>query len=92
MMMDWQVRSSNDLVHRKLASTLYPDQTDFRDQPDFASAWETYVAEKPRKLEVSGARCPYTSTTGTPSDGKLTDDKPFLHKQGDLYYLSWGAF
>ncbi len=50
------------------------------------------LAEDPRKIDVIGARGPYTFTKGTPFDGKLTDDKPFLHKQDDLYYLSWGAF
>ncbi len=173
IMEDWQVWSSDDLVHWTLRSTLYPHQTYLRDQPGFASAWATDVAEKngqyfwyfsegnrqtgvvvgdspvgpwrdplgepllrqdltptheydpglysegdnryiifgvwdyhlaklgedmislaetPRKIEIRGARGPYTLTNGTPFDGKLTDDKPFLHKHGDLYYLSWGAF
>nr|WP_298894731.1 family 43 glycosylhydrolase [uncultured Altererythrobacter sp.] len=173
VMEDWQVWSSDDLVHWTLRSTLYPEQTYLRDQPDFASAWATDIAEKngkyfwyfsegnrqtgvvvgdsptgpwrdplgkplltealtstheydpglysegderyiifgvwdyflarlgedmislaeePQKIEISGARGPYTLAKGTPFDGKLTDDKPFLHKHGGLYYLSWGAF
>lgn len=50
------------------------------------------LAEEPRKMEIRNPRGPYTFVTGTPFDGKPTDDKPFLHKNGDLYYLSWGAF
>lgn len=173
VMEDWQVWSSTDLVNWQLRSTLSPKQTYLRDQPGFASAWATDVAErngryywyfseanrqtgvvvgdspvgpwrdplgapflkqdltptheydpglfaegddryiifgvwdyymarlgdnmvslaeKPRKIDIEGARGPYTFTKGTPFDGKLTDDKPFLHKHGDLYYLSWGAF
>ncbi len=173
VMEDWQVWSSDDLVNWTLQSTLHPDQTYLKAQPDFTSAWATDVAEKggkyywyfsevnrqtgvvvgdspvgpwrdalgkplltedltptheydpglysegddrfiifgvwdyylarlgedmislaeePRKIDIRGAKGPYTFTTGTPFDGKLTDDKPFLHKHGDLYYLSWGAF
>ncbi|MDQ8200148.1 family 43 glycosylhydrolase [Pelagicoccus enzymogenes] len=42
------------------------------------------LAETPRKLEILDPRGPYGEGT--------TDDKPFLHKHGNLYYLSWGAF
>ena len=48
--------------------------------------------ELPRKIVIEGARGPYTDAVGTPFDGRKTDDKPFVHKKGDLYYLSWGAF
>lgn len=173
IMEDWQVWSSDDLVNWRLRSTLHPDQTYLRNQPDFALAWATDAAEKngrfywyfsegnrqtgvvvgespvgpwsdplakplltqdrtatheydpglysegdnrfiifgvwdyhlarlgddmislaeePRKIEIRDARGPYTFSSGTPFDGKPTDDKPFLHKHGDLYYLSWGAF
>ena len=27
-----------------------------------------------------------------PCGNHTTDDKPFLHKQGGFYYLSWGCF
>lgn len=50
------------------------------------------LAETPRKIEIRGAQGPYTFAKGTPFDGRLTDDKPFIHKHEDLYYLSWGAF
>lgn len=173
LMEDWQVWSSDDLVHWELRSTLHPDQTYLRNQKGFSSAWATDAAEKngryywyfseanrqtgvvvgdspfgpwadpigkpllaesltptheydpglfaqgddrfilfgvwdyylarladdmvslaeePRRIAIRGARGPYTFTSGTPFDGKGTDDKPFLHKRGDLYYLSWGAF
>ncbi|KAH8043567.1 glycosyl hydrolase [Aureococcus anophagefferens] len=40
--------------------------------------------EPPRHLSVKGV-------LGHFGYGKA-DDKPFLHKRGDLYYLSWGCF
>jgi len=43
------------------------------------------LAESPRLVNFS------THTYGPCGDGK-TDDKPFLHKNGDTYYLSWGCF
>lgn len=173
VMEDWQVWSSTDLVNWTLRSTLSPDQTYLRNQPDFSSAWATDIAEKnglyywyfseanrqtgvvvgespvgpwrdplgaplltgdltptheydpglfaqgddrfiifgvwdyylarlgddmislaeaPQRIEIRGAQGPYTFAQGTPFDGRLTDDKPFLHFRGGLYYLSWGAF
>lgn len=50
------------------------------------------LAEPPRLLRIDGAQGPYTVIRGTRRTGRLTDDKPFLHKEGDLYYLSWGAY
>ncbi len=48
------------------------------------------LAEKPRKIVINNPRGPYNP------DGKNkempTDDKPFLHKYKDRYYLSWGCF
>ena len=42
------------------------------------------LAETPRRLEISDPWGPY-------GPGK-TDDKPSLHRHGELYYLSWGCF
>lgn len=42
------------------------------------------LAEKPRRIEIAGAVGPYGPG--------LTDDKPFLHRHGETYYLSWGCF
>eukprot|EP00930_Biecheleria_cincta_P005732 TRINITY_DN106675_c0_g1_i1.p1 TRINITY_DN106675_c0_g1~~TRINITY_DN106675_c0_g1_i1.p1 ORF type:complete len:535 (-),score=49.61 TRINITY_DN106675_c0_g1_i1:59-1453(-) len=39
---------------------------------------------QPKHLSVEGAMGPY-------GPGKA-DDKPFLHKHGETYYLSWGCF
>ncbi|NNC38912.1 MAG: hypothetical protein EX271_13120 [Acidimicrobiales bacterium] len=50
------------------------------------------LSEAPRPIKVSEARGPYTNDTEGPFAGKKTDDKPFLHKRGHIYYLSWGAF
>jgi len=42
------------------------------------------LAEKPRLIHVIQPEGPY-------GKGK-TDDKPFLHRRGDKYYLSWGCY
>lgn len=42
------------------------------------------LAERPRLVTVTGAYGPC-------GNGR-TDDKPFLHKHNDTYYLSWGCF
>jgi arabinoxylan arabinofuranohydrolase len=42
------------------------------------------LAEKPRLIEIENKEGPY---------GKgRTDDKPFLHRRGNQYYLSWGCY
>lgn len=42
------------------------------------------LAETPRLIEIADKEGPY---------GKgRTDDKPFLHRRGDQYYLSWGCY
>jgi arabinoxylan arabinofuranohydrolase len=42
------------------------------------------LAEPPRKIAIVNPEGPY-------GPGK-TDDKPYLHKRGGVYYLSWGCF
>ena len=42
------------------------------------------LAETPRLIQINNKFGPF-------GRGK-TDDKPFLHRQGDHYYLSWGCF
>ena len=42
------------------------------------------LAEEPRHITVIDA-------LGTQGPNK-TDDKPFLHKRANMYYLSWGSF
>ncbi len=42
------------------------------------------LAERPRLLAIDHREGPYGL-------GK-TDDKPFLHRRGALYYLSWGSY
>jgi len=42
------------------------------------------LAETPRPLKIAKAIGPYAKG--------ITDDKPFLHRRGDLYYLSWGSY
>jgi hypothetical protein len=42
------------------------------------------LAETPRLISIEDPEGPY---------GKgRTDDKPFLHRRGNLYYLSWGCY
>ena len=42
------------------------------------------LAETPRRIGIRNPEGPY-------GKGK-TDDKPYLHKRGDVYYLSWGCY
>ena len=42
------------------------------------------LAEKPRLIQINNPEGPY-------GKGK-TDDKPFIHRHGDTYYLSWGSY
>jgi hypothetical protein len=42
------------------------------------------LAEAPRRIIIKDPEGPY-------GKGK-TDDKPYLHKRGDIYYLSWGCY
>ena len=42
------------------------------------------LAEKPRLIHIRNAEGPY-------GKGK-TDDKPFIHRRGNIYYLSWGSY
>lgn len=48
------------------------------------------LAEQPRKLVVNNPRGPYN--LDGKNDEKPTDDKPFMHRRGGKYYLSWGCF
>jgi hypothetical protein len=52
--------------------------------PDMSS-----LAEPMRNVTINGAWgcCRWPTTTGA-----STADKPFLHKRGKTYYLSWGCF
>lgn len=48
------------------------------------------LAEAPKKIQIKNPRGPYNpfgENTKMP-----TDDKPFLHKHKNKYYLSWGCF
>lgn len=90
-----------------LDSTLTPtheyDACVFEDDGKYYiifGVWEYYIArladdmislaEVPRKIIINNAHGPYNQ------DGKNekmpTDDKPFVHKYNNKFYLSWGAF
>lgn len=42
------------------------------------------LAESPRRMEIADPQGPYGA-------GR-TDDKPYIHRRGDVYYLSWGCY
>jgi beta-xylosidase len=48
------------------------------------------LAERPRAIEIINPRGPY-SRDGK-NTGRPTDDKAYLHKRNDWYYLSWGCY
>ena len=56
----------------------------------------TYYVTKLSSDMISLAEAPrlvnFTTPTYGPCGAGQTDDKPFLHKNGDIFYLSWGCF
>eukprot|EP00035_Acanthoeca_spectabilis_P038622 m.54794 g.54794 ORF g.54794 m.54794 type:complete len:496 (-) comp9215_c0_seq1:346-1833(-) len=99
----WHDPLGYPLLNNTLGSSLVP-KTTFRDPCVFedddgtfyiiAGVFNYYVtrlnpdmislAEKPRHVVVNN---PYG-----PCGDNVTDDKPFIHKEGEWYYLSWGCF
>ncbi|MBD0834779.1 family 43 glycosylhydrolase [Aestuariibaculum suncheonense] len=66
----------------------------------FFGVWDYYVAklnndmislaETPKKIIINNPRGPYNRDGNNKS--MPTDDKPFVHKYNNKYYLSWGCF
>lgn len=99
----WSDPLGKPLLDAGIGSKLHPPTT-FRDPCVFqdddgtwyiiAGVFEYYIAkladdmislaEEPRHVTVTGAY-------GACGANK-TDDKPFIHRQGTTYYLSWGCF
>ena len=101
----WTDPLGKPLLSTAFGNSLNPRAT-FRDpcvftDPDTEDSYIvagvfTYYITKLSKDMISLAETPKlvnfsTHTYGPCGDGN-TDDKPFLHKNGDTYYLSWGCF
>ncbi len=94
----WEDYLGGPLVPDKSVGTAAYDPCFFTDEDGdvyiLFGVWKYYIAkmsddmrslaEPPRPIEILHAEGPY-------GKGK-TDDKVFLHKRGDLHYLSWGAY
>ncbi len=99
----WQDPLGKPLLVENLTPTDEYDMAIFEDDGVhyiIFGVWDYYIAklnydmislaEKPKKIIINNPRGPYNQ------DGKNiekpTDDKPFIHKYNDKYYLSWGCF
>ncbi len=99
----WKDPLGKPLLSEDLTPTHEYDMAIFEENDEhyiIFGVWDYYIsrlnddmislAEKPKKIEINNARGPYNL------DGKNleqpTDDKPFVHKYKDKYYLSWGCF
>lgn len=94
----WKDPLGKALVPRGLTPTAQRDPGILMDEGGanylVYGTWDFYIArlgddmislaETPRKIELDTKFGPYGA-------GK-TDDKPFLHKYGGKYYLSWGCY
>ncbi len=94
----WKDPLGKPLLDSALTHTDEYDMTVFQDDDGefyiLFGVWDYYMArlnddmislaEEPRKVHINNPDGPY-------GEGS-TDDKPFLHKYRDRYYLSWGAF
>lgn len=99
----WKDPLGKPLLTSELTPTDEYDMAIFEENGEhyiIFGVWDYYIAklnydmislaEKPRKININNPRGPYNQ------DGKNlekpTDDKPFVHKYKDKYYLSWGCF
>ena len=99
----WSDPLGKPLLGEELTPTDEYDMAIFEEDDDYYiifGVWEYYIAklnddmislaEEPKKIEINNPRGPYNQD-GTNTE-RPTDDKPFLHKYKDKYYLSWGCF
>lgn len=99
----WKEPLGKPLLTADLTPTDEYDMAIFEDKGEhyiIFGVWDYYIAklnddmislsEKPRKIVINNPKGPYNL------DGKNvekpTDDKPFVHKYNDKFYLSWGCF
>lgn len=99
----WQNMLSKPLLDSNLTATHEYDPCVFETDGEYYiifGVWDYYIArlsddmislaESPRRIDIQNPRGPYNQDG---SNKKMpTDDKPFLHKYNNRYYLSWGAF
>ncbi|WP_299012508.1 family 43 glycosylhydrolase [uncultured Polaribacter sp.] len=99
----WKDPLGKPLLTSELTPTDEYDMAIFEENGEhyiIFGVWDYYIAklnydmislaEKPRKIIINNPRGPYNQD-GKNSE-KPTDDKPFVHKYKDKYYLSWGCF
>lgn len=98
----WENVLKRPLLSKELGQQLQPP-TQIRDPCVFADddgsqyivfgTFEYYIAKLGEDM-VSLAEYPQHLTVNNPTGpyGSKTDDKPFLHRYRDTYYLSWGCF
>ncbi|MFD0861620.1 family 43 glycosylhydrolase [Sungkyunkwania multivorans] len=99
----WSDPLGKPLLSEDLTPTHEYDMAIFEDNGNhyiIFGVWDFYIAklnydmislaEKPKKIIINNPRGPYNlngENTKMP-----TDDKPFVHKYNNTYYLSWGCF
>ena len=99
----WEDPLGKPLLTKDLTPTHEYDMAIFEEAGEYYiifGVWDYYIAklngdmlslaEKPRKIIINNPRGPYNQDGS--NQEKPTDDKPFVHKYGDKYYLSWGCF
>lgn len=99
----WKDPLGKPLLTEDLTPTDEYDMTIYEEAGEhyiIFGVWDYYIAklnedmislaEAPQKITIEHPRGPY-NPDGKNLD-KPTDDKPFLHKYRDQYYLSWGCF
>jgi arabinoxylan arabinofuranohydrolase len=93
----WKDVLKKPLLDSTLTATHEYDMAIFEDKGShyiIFGVWDFYIAklnkdmvslaEPPKKISINNQAGPYGKGT--------TDDKPFVHKYGDHFYLSWGCF
>ena len=99
----WKDVLGKPLLSKDLTPTHEYDMAIFEEDGEhyiIFGVWDYYIAklnydmvslaETPKKIEIRNPRGPYNQD-GLNKD-KPTDDKPFVHKYKNKYYLSWGCF
>lgn len=99
----WKDPLGKPLLSEKLTPTDEYDMAIFEEAGEhyiIFGVWDFYIArlnddmislaEKPKKIVIKNPRGPYN--LDGKNQEKPTDDKPFVHKKKDKYYLSWGCF
>ncbi|MEN8825422.1 MAG: family 43 glycosylhydrolase [Wenyingzhuangia sp.] len=99
----WKDLLGKPLLSEELTPTDEYDMVLFEEDGEhyiIFGVWDYYIAklnddmislaESPKKIEILNPRGPYNQDGLNPE--RPTDDKPFVHKYKDKYYLSWGCF